>query len=277
MEQSARGTTQQSIIDALGPQPSIDPPAELERRVAFLADYLASTGAKGFVLGISGGQDSTLGGRLAQLAVERAREAGREAQFVAVRLPYGVQHDEDDAQAALDFIGADREVTVDVKPGVDALEASVEAAIGAVSDYHKGNVKARMRMVAQYAIGGQLGLLVIGTDHAAEAVTGFYTKHGDGAADVLPLAGLTKEQGRELLRLLDAPERLWTKPPTADLLDDRPGQLDTAELGVSYEDIDAFLTGHDVPDAVGADIIAKYDRTEHKRRMPVTPDDDWWR
>jgi NAD+ synthase len=268
---------QAQIIEALGARPSIDPPAELERRIRFLVDYLGSTGAKGFVLGISGGQDSTLAGRLAQLAVERVREAGGEATFVAARLPYGVQRDEADAQLALDFIRADREVTVDVKPGVDALEASVEAAIGPVSDYHKGNVKARARMIAQYAIGGQLALLVIGTDHAAEAVTGFYTKHGDGGADVLPLAGLTKGQGKELLRALDADERLWQKAPTADLLDDRPGQTDEAELGLAYEQIDAFLRGEDVPDEVAADIIAKHARTEHKRRMPAGPDDAWWR
>ncbi|WP_051222590.1 ammonia-dependent NAD(+) synthetase [Agrococcus lahaulensis] len=279
MERSteAAGAAQSAIIAALGSRPTIDPPAELERRVRFLVDYLAHTGAKGFVLGISGGQDSTLAGRLAQLAVERVRAAGGEASFVGVRLPYGVQHDEDDAQLALDFIRADREVTVDVKPGVDALEASIEAGVGEVDDYHKGNVKARARMIAQYAIGGQLGLLVIGTDHAAEGVTGFYTKYGDGGADVLPLAGLTKRQGKQLLRELGAVERLWQKAPTADLLDERPGQTDEAELGLAYEQIDAFLEGRDVEPAVAEQIVDRYTRTEHKRRMPVTPDDEWWR
>ena len=194
-----------------------------------------------------------------------------------MRLPYGVQHDEEDAQLALGFIAPDRAVVVDVKPGVDELEREVEAAIGEVVDYHKGNVKARARMVVQYAIAGQLGMLVLGTDHAAEAVTGFYTKYGDGGADVLPLAGLTKSQGKELLRALDAPERLWQKEPTADLLDGTPGQADEHELGVSYDEIDAFLRGEDVPADVAEEIATKYDRTEHKRRMPVTPDDEWWR
>ncbi|WP_347755035.1 ammonia-dependent NAD(+) synthetase [Agrococcus sp. ProA11] len=271
------GTRQSAIIAALGSRPAIDPPAELERRIRFLADYLRASGASGFVLGVSGGQDSTLAGRMAQLAVERVREAGGNAVFIAARLPYGVQHDEADAQLALEFIRADREVTVDIKPGVDALEASVEAAIGEVTDYHKGNVKARARMVAQYTIGGQLGLLVIGTDHAAEAVTGFFTKHGDGAADLLPLAGLTKGQGKELLRLLEADERLWQKVPTADLLDDRPGQTDEAELGISYEQIDAFLRGEPVDDAVAQQIIARFDGSEHKRQQPPGPADVWWR
>lgn len=277
MEQTARGTTQQDIVEALGVRPSIDPAAEVERRVSFLVDYLAATGAKGLVLGISGGQDSSLAGRIAQLAVERVREGGGDATFVAARLPYGVQADEDDAQLALSFVRADRDVVVDIKPGVDALEASVEEAIGEVSDYHKGNVKARARMAAQYAIGGQLGLLVVGTDHAAEAVTGFFTKFGDGGADVLPLSGLTKGQGKELLRHLGSPDRLWQKAPTADLLDDRPGQLDEHELGITYEVLDAFLRGERVDAEAEAAIISRYDRTEHKRRVPVGPDEQWWR
>lgn len=271
--------TQRRIIEALGSRAERDPAEEVERRVAFLSEYASSIpGVKGFVLGISGGQDSSLAGRLAQLAVERMREQGREAEFVAVRLPYAVQQDEDDAQLALSFIRADRAVTVDIAPGVDALVAEVAAATGEpVSDFTKGNVKARARMVAQYTIAGDRGLLVIGTDHAAEAITGFFTKFGDGAADVVPLAGLTKGQGAEMLRLLGAPERLWQKAPTADLLDSEPGQTDEASLGVSYATIDAYLSGREVPEAAAENLERRYRSTEHKRRTPVTPDDTWWR
>ena len=92
---------QQTIVDEFGVKPEIDPAAEVDSRVGFLADYLASARAKGYVLGISGGVDSTLGGRLAQLAVERVRANGGEATFVAMRLPYKVQHDEADAAAAI--------------------------------------------------------------------------------------------------------------------------------------------------------------------------------
>src|SRR5690606_12562292 len=104
------------VVDPL----RFDAAAESERRIAFLADYLRDTGAKGYVLGISGGVDSTIAGRLAQVACERVRAAGGEATFVAVRLPYGVQRDADDARRALDFIRADEEFTVDIRPGVDA-------------------------------------------------------------------------------------------------------------------------------------------------------------
>lgn len=271
-------TLQQEIAQSLGVHADIDPAAELERRVQFLVDYLAKTGAKGFVLGISGGQDSTLGGRLAQLAVERVRSSGGNADFIAVRLPYKVQHDADDAAAALAFIAPDRAVEVNIQHGVDGVETDIEQADGAdISDFNRGNIKARIRMVTQYALAGHDGHLVIGTDHAAEAVTGFYTKFGDGAADILPLAGLTKRQGRALLQVLDAPERLWKKVPTADLLDDQPGRADEDELGLTYEQIDDYLEGKPVDAAAAARIEGKYLATQHKRHLPVAPDDDWWR
>ncbi|WP_298037370.1 ammonia-dependent NAD(+) synthetase [uncultured Microbacterium sp.] len=271
-------TLQQEIAQALGVNADIDAADEIERRVQFLVDYLDRTGARGFVLGISGGQDSTLAGRLAQLAVERMRAGGGDADFIAVRLPYRVQHDADDATAAVEFIAPDRLVEVNIEGGVDGVESDIERAAGAsISDFNRGNIKARIRMVTQYALAGHDGHLVIGTDHAAEAVTGFYTKFGDGAADVLPLAGLTKRQGKELLRALDAPDRLWLKVPTADLLDDRPGRSDEDELGIAYEQIDDYLEGKPVDADAAARIEEKYLRSEHKRHLPVAPADTWWR
>lgn len=271
-------SVQQEIAAALGVSPDIDPSREVDRRVQFLVDYLTATGARGFVLGISGGQDSSLAGRLAQLAVERVRAQGRDAAFLAVRLPYRVQHDAADAEAALAFIAPDEAVEVNIEFGVDGVEAGVEAAVdGDLSDFNRGNVKARVRMVAQYALAGHRGFLVIGTDHAAEAVTGFFTKFGDGAADVLPLSGLTKRQGRQLLETLGAPVQLSQKVPTADLLDGQPGRADEDELGLTYAQIDDFLEGREVEPSVAALIEAKYRATEHKRQLPVTPFDTWWR
>ena len=269
---------QRAIVAEMNVQPEIDPAAEAERRVAFLSEYLAATGARGYVLGISGGLDSTLAGRLAQLAVERRREQGAEAVFVAARLPYRVQHDEDDAQAALEFVSADEVVTYNVAPGVDAFETEYRRAVGhPISDFTKGNTKARLRMVAQYALAGDRGLLVIGTDHGAESVTGFFTKFGDGAADVLPLFGLDKGQNRHVLRAMGGPERLWSKEPTADLLDAVPGRPDEEELGLSYEQIDAYIAGQEVPDQIAETIEAAWLRTRHKRTTPVTPQDAWWK
>lgn len=270
--------TRREIIDALGVRPSIDPAEEVARRRDFLVDYLRATGARGLVLGISGGQDSTLAGRLSQLAVERMRAEGGTAEFTAVRLPYGTQHDEDDAQLALEFIRPDRTIDFDIAAAVDGIAAEYHRSAGeALLDYTKGNVKARIRMVAQYAIAGERAALVVGTDHAAEAITGFFTKFGDGGADVLPLSGLSKRQGRALLIHLESPRRLYEKPPTADLLDQKPGQTDEAELGLSYEQIDDYLEGREVDEATAAALEARYLASAHKRTMPVGPADTWWR
>jgi NAD+ synthase len=270
--------TQARIIAELNVSATIDPAAEVRRRVGFLTEYLLKTGARGLVLGISGGQDSSLAGRLCRLAVDELAVAGHAATFVAVRLPYAVQHDEEDASLALEFIQPQETRTFNIERAVSGFEAEFADSTGApLSDFNKGNVKARARMVAQYALAGAQGLLVVGTDHAAEAVTGFFTKYGDGGADILPLTGLTKRQGRSLLVELGAPERLYLKPPTADLLDHNPGQTDEANLGLRYEDIDDYLEGKPVEDAVAHAIENRYLATEHKRRVPVSPFDDWWR
>ena len=269
---------QAQIIAELEVRPTIDPAEEVRRRIDFLKEYLRASHTTGFVLGISGGQDSSLAGRLCQLAVEELRNEGVQAAFTAVRLPYNVQKDEDDAQLALGFIQPDHVVTFNIQRAVDGFEAEFLDATGIeMLDFTKGNVKARVRMVAQYALAGQSNLLVIGTDHAAEAVTGFFTKHGDGGADILPLSGLVKRQGRAMMEFLGAPERLYTKPPTADLLDNDPGQTDEANLGLSYHDIDDFLEGQDVETSVAERIEARFLLTRHKRTVPVTPFDTWWR
>lgn len=250
----------------------------MEHRVNFLKEYCRKTGAKGFVLGISGGQDSTLAGRLSQLAVEELRAEGYDATFYAVRLPYGVQQDEDDAQLALQFIQPDNSLTFNIEGSVNAVALAYNEADGQpLADYHKGNVKARMRMIAQYTFAGQYQCLVVGTDHAAEAITGFFTKFGDGGADILPLTGLTKGQGKELLAYLNAPEQLYLKTPTADLLDNKPQQADEAELGVAYTTLDKYLTGQEVSPAAKENIEHRYKMTQHKRELPATPFDVWWK
>ncbi|PRQ10329.1 NAD(+) synthase [Corynebacterium sp. 13CS0277] len=268
------------IRTLLGVRPQIDPAAEIASRVDFLADYLLAAHAKAYVLGISGGQDSTLAGRLAQLAVEKLRTDGHEASFYAVRLPYGVQADAADAEAALEFIRPDHALEVNIREAVTALATPTAAALDqeGLSDFNRGNVKARMRMVTQYAIAGEVGGLVIGTDHAAENITGFFTKFGDGAADILPLAGLTKRQGAALLRELGAPDATWQKVPTADLEDDRPMVADEVALGVTYAEIDTYL---ETDEPLRPEAVARLEHLwrvgQHKRHLPPTPADSWWR
>ena len=251
--------------------------AEVERRKAFIKQTLRNAGLKVLVLGISGGVDSSTAGRLAQLAVEELREETCDSayRFIAVRLPYGQQHDEDDAAAAMKFVKADEEVTVNIAEAVKGLDAELDAVSKLTDDrrdFVRGNTKARMRMVAQYAIANANDGLVIGTDHAAEAVMGFFTKFGDGACDLTPLEGLVKGQVREIAKYLGAAEKLYLKVPTADLEELTPGKPDEDANGVSYKEIDAFLQGETVRDEAYEIIVRTYDKTAHKRRQPYAPE-----
>jgi len=268
-EQSAQ---QQEVIAALGVAADIDVAAEAQRRIAFLVELLTTSGAQVLILGISGGVDSAAAGALCR----RASQAVSGVRFVAVRLPYGQQRDDDDAQLVVDTLAPDLTITVDVQPASDAaLQALLDAGL-TFGDEHQqdfvlGNIKARQRMVAQYAMAGAMTGLVIGTDHAAEALTGFFTKYGDGGVDAVPLAGLTKTQVRALAAHLGIPERIVNKTPTADLETLSPGRADEDALGVSYQQIDAFLRGEAVEPRLHDTLLGIYERTAHKRRPPLAP------
>ncbi|MDP6564960.1 MAG: ammonia-dependent NAD(+) synthetase [Alphaproteobacteria bacterium] len=272
---------QNSVVAEMKVSPEIDVDFEIKRRVDFLKKTLLDSGLKHLVLGISGGIDSCTCGRLAQLAVDELNgtEQGEDCRFVAVRLPYGSQADEADAQLALEFIRPSMNVCVDVQAGSDAIHQSTLNALqeqglpprsDPALDFAKGNVKARMRMIVQYEIAGLLGGLVIGTDHSAENVTGFYTKHGDGACDLAPLFGLNKRQVRMIGAKLGAPEKLITKAPTADLESLNPSKPDEEALGLSYDQIDDFLEGRSIETEAARRLIDIYLRTEHKRQPIAT-------
>src|SRR5690606_2453077 len=228
------------------------------------------------VLGISGGVDSLVGGCLSQRAVELCRSRGYEASFVAMRLPYGQQRDEADAQLSLRGIQPDETLVVDIKPASDAIleqtrQAGLEFTDDAQQDFVHGNIKARQRMIAQYTVAGARQGLVVGTDQAAEALMGFFTKFGDGAADVTPLTGLTKRRVRALAQAMGAPTEQVHKVPTADLESLEPLKPDELAMGVRYEDIDDFLEGKIVPDAAYEVILSTFHRTAHKRALPAFP------
>jgi NAD+ synthase len=251
---------QKQIIKKLNVKPFINCKVEVNERVEFLKKYLKKTNKKGYVLSISGGQDSSLAGRLAQIAVEQLRnETNMEYNFYAVRLPYDKQSDEQDAQLAIEFIRPDKVFTINIKEAVDSSVRSFKFGTNEeITDYLKGNIKARERMKIHYDLAGYYDLIVVGTDHAAEALTGFFTKYGDGGADIVPLAGLNKRQGRMLLEYLGAPKRLYLKTPTADLLDNCPGRSDEDELGVKYEEIDDYLEGKQLSEEIMRKTKLKY-------------------
>jgi NAD+ synthase len=268
----------QAIIDEMRVLPSIDASTEITRRVDFIKAQIQASGCNSLVLGISGGVDSFTCGRLAQLAVEQLRRGHNTSdyQFYAVRLPYGTQQDEQDAQTSLDAIAPDKILTVNIQAATDAvnqqvvdtLEQANQSKSKEAIDFAKGNVKARVRMTSQYQIAGLINGLVLGTDHSAENITGFYTKHGDGACDLAPLFGLSKRQVRQLAHSLGGPDSIVNKTPTADLECLSPQKEDEAVLGLSYDVIDDFLEGKEVSTANEQRLIEIYNKTQHKR-LPI--------
>lgn len=267
----------QQILQEMRVLANIDVPSEIQTRIDFIKTKLQQAYCHTLVLGISGGVDSSTAGRLCQLAVEQLNlsQQTKKYQFIAVRLPYAIQKDEDEAQLALQFIQPSHSVTVNVQTGTDGIHNSTLQGLQASGitlndqtniDFVKGNVKARMRMIAQYEIAGLTGGLVVGTDHSAENITGFYTKHGDGACDLAPLFGLNKRQVRALAKQLGAPAKLVEKSPTADLEEDKPQLEDEVALGMTYNQIDDFLEGKSVAQEIEDKLIAIYLRTQHKRQ-----------
>lgn len=264
------------VAQDLGFEPDFEAEDEVHWRIQFLVDYLRKTKSRSYVLGISGGIDSTLAGVLAQRAVDQVPGT----KFIAVRLPYGNQKDEKDAQDALKFINPSQTLTINIKNAVDktVLELMRNQAMGLEPGdwyFHSGNIKARQRMIVQYAIAGANNGLVIGTDHAAEAVMGFFTKFGDGAADVVPLRGLNKRRIRGMAEFLKVPSDLIWKTPTADLETNKPLLPDEVAFGVTYDEIDDFLEGKRISIASRNRILEAYTRTKHKRQMPIGPYDDF--
>jgi NAD+ synthase len=170
-----------------------DVKSAIRNRINYLKNYIRSNDKKAIILGISGGVDSSTAGKLSQIAMHELREEGYDAQFIAVRLPSGVQKDEDDAQAALKFITPDVIHTVNIGDASNLINSCVVDSFETLGtnldnilqiedfedkiDFHRGNVKARMRMIAQYELAGIYNGLVLGTDHNAEFVAGFYTYH----------------------------------------------------------------------------------------------------
>ncbi|MBT0585788.1 ammonia-dependent NAD(+) synthetase [Alteromonas oceanisediminis] len=273
--------TKHQIIQEMRVLPVIDANAEIARRTRFIQSQLQKSGMCALVLGISGGIDSCTLGKLAQRAVDelnQTRDASQAPyQFIAVRLPYQQQADEQDAQDSIQFISPSQSINVNVQPGADAIHAATIEALSSANllpdnehkqDFVKGNVKARTRMVIQYEIAGMLNALVLGTDHSAENITGFYTKYGDGACDLAPLFGLNKRQVRQLAAALGAPAHIIEKAPTADLESLTPQKADEEALGISYDQIDDFLEGRDVDADVEKKLMAIYHKTQHKR-VPI--------
>lgn len=260
---------QREIIEALGVRPEIESVAEVRKRVDFLKAYLLESNARGLLIGISGGVDSAVAAALCKKATdELAVQEGRGYMTLGVFQPYAEQEDIEDSYTVAEALGLEHTVETNIGDAVDEIALETEYALKALGQHRhlshqgKGNVKARMRMTVQYALAFENHLLVVGTDHASEAIAGFYTKWGDGAVDIAPLRTLTKRQVRQLADYLGVPASIIGKVPTAGLW---PGQEDETELGVSYEDNSDYLEGRAVKPEISQRLENHYRRTVHKR------------
>ncbi|MCI3927241.1 ammonia-dependent NAD(+) synthetase [Paenibacillus sp. TRM 82003] len=260
---------QQEIIAALGVKPSIDVEAEIRRRVDFLKEYVKAAGTTGLLIAISGGIDSAVTAGLCKKAMEELRaETGMDYRTVGVFQPYGEQADIEDSRSVAAAFHLEHAVEMNIQEAVDEIAIETEYAMKHLGIHRhmskegKGNVKARTRMVMQYALAFEMNLLVVGTDHASEAITGFFTKYGDGAVDITPLSSLNKRQVRQLAAALGVPQPILDKAPTAGLWE---GQTDEGELGITYEANSDYLEGKPIDEAARVKLEKQYDKTAHKR------------
>ncbi|AEO07986.1 NAD synthetase [Buchnera aphidicola str. Ua (Uroleucon ambrosiae)] len=263
---------QKKIIKLMGVKPKIIPKIEIQNCVNFLKTYLLhNITLKSLIVGISGGQDSTLTGKLCQMTIQQLRDETKNMnyKFIALRMPYGIQCDEQDCQDAINFIKPDQIFNINIKPAILRSEKSLRKSGIIISDYVRGNEKARERMKIQYSVAAMNQGLVVGTGNAAEHLTGFFTKFGDGGTDINPIYKLNKRQGRLLLRELNSPKHLYLKKPMADLEDNHPQQDDESVLGITYNVIDAYLEGKKIDIKQQKKIEVIYFKTLHKRFLPV--------
>jgi NAD+ synthase len=244
--------------------------------------YLAATGARGFVVGLSGGIDSAIVARLAQLAAPGA--------VVAVLLPcHSDPQDEHDARlvakhfslttarvdlsATYDTLVADAQAALESLPAQMRLGASTEAP--ATDDprarFPLANIKPRLRMTTLYFIANSLDYLVAGTGNRSELAVGYFTKYGDGGTDMLPIGHLLKSEVRALARELNVPSSIIERTPSAGLW---AGQTDEEEMGFSYFDLEHYL--EEGPQGVSPALAMRMERliraSDHKRQLPPMPD-----
>jgi NAD+ synthase len=250
-----------------------------ERIAGWMRRQLASSGARGFVVGLSGGLDSAVVARLAQLAAP--------GHVVAAVLPaHSDPQDERDAELVAKHFSLTT-VRVDLSRTYDTTLAAAQAALHALAVPARGakpvdpirarlplaNIKPRLRMTTLYFLANSLDYLVAGTGNRSELAIGYFTKHGDGGSDLLPLGHLVKGEVRALARELGVPSAIIARVPSAGLW---LGQSDEEEMGFTYGELERYL--EDGPQGVSPALAMKIERlirsSEHKRALPPTPDND---
>jgi NAD+ synthase len=250
--------------------------AKAERIALWMRSHLASAGARGFIVGLSGGVDSAVVARLAQMAAPAA--------VTGVLLPcHSDPQDERDAFAVASHYALPT-MRVDLSASYDLLAAEAQAALRGLpepvravtpSDLLRGrvplaNIKPRLRMATLYFIANSINYLVAGTGNRSELAIGYFTKYGDGGADLLPIGHLLKREVREMAKDLGVPAPVIDRPPSAGLW---VGQIDEAEMGFTYSELERYL--EEGPQAVSPALAMRIERltraSDHKRAMPPIP------
>lgn len=228
--------------------------------VKFLKDYLKKSHAKGFTLGLSGGIDSAL-------VLALLLKATKKENIHVVIIP--IESNKIDEKYAIELCNKFK-----IKYDLIDLTSSYRKVAKDINDKHpltplaKSNIKVRLRMVTLYAIGQAENSLVVGTDNLDERYVGYFTKFGDGSADLLPIAKLTKGEVYEASKLLGVTSNIIKRAPTAGLFKD---QTDEKDLGVTYKTLDNYLLGKKVDKKSEERIKHLHLISEHKRKAIPEP------
>ncbi len=236
---------------------------KIDHVVNWLRQKLAEAHCDGLVVGLSGGIDSSV------CAALMVKAAGQNALGVILPIKSN-QADQTDAIALAEAIGINY-VIFDWSDVHQAMFQQITDTVDFSDDKKRlsdANLRARLRMSTIYTIANLKNYLVVGTDNAAELYTGYFTKYGDGGADILPLAHLSKAEVYQWGAQLNVPERILKREPSAGLW---PGQTDEGEMGTTYDYIDAHLRGEPIPAKDLAIIEGMHKRSEHKRHTPAVP------
>ncbi len=233
----------------------------IEEIITFLQTYLKNTHQDGYVLGLSGGVDSSLVAALTKKAVGKER-------LMCIMIP--IDSHEDDLKDAL-ALAKHFDLNYLIIDGSESFHKTVEEFKKQgveLSTATLSNLKVRIRMTILYAYAQQHRYLVLGTDNAPERYTGYFTKYGDGAADLLPIVHLTKREVVQASKILGVPDYLADRIPSAGLF---PGQTDEKEMGVTYQDLDDYLIGLPISEEAKNRIEYLHKISEHKRVEIPTP------